>query len=354
VPFARPTLEELVLRSEAEVAARLSLDPLLPHSVLSVIARVLAGASHGLHGHLDFVARQAVPLTSEGDDLDRHVEQWGLERRAATAATGLVVFTGTNGSSVPIGAQLVRADGTRLRTTAVGTISGGTATVAVAADDHGLVGNTPPATALGLSTPLAGVASAAVDASGLTGGQDGEDDQALRDRFRLFLSARPQGGSEADYREWAGEVAGVTRVWVRNGYDGLGTVGVFFTIDDDPLGPIPGAPKVAEVQARIDDDTRRDSRPVTADVTVYAPAALATNFTIALDPDTGTLRTAVTESLRDLLRREAEPGGTLTLTKIHEAISTTPGEGDHVLTVPAADLTSLPGQLRVLGTVTFT
>jgi uncharacterized phage protein gp47/JayE len=354
VPFARPTLAELALRNEAEIAARLGLPPLLPQSVLSVLARVFAGASHGLHGHLDYLAQQVVPLTSSGAELDRHVEAFGLERRAATNATGFATFTGTNGSSIPLNASLVRVDGQRFRTTASAIIAGGTALVPIASSLPGLEANTPPATALALASPIPGIVSAVVDASGLTGGQDAETDDELRERFRQDRSDPPQGGSEADYVRWSREVAGVTRVFVRPAYQGLGTVGVFFTVDDDPTGPIPSPAKVAEVQARIDDTTRRDSRPVTADVTVYAPTALPTSFTLSITPDTAAVRAAVEQALRDLLRREAEPGKTLTLTKIHEAISTAQGEEDHVLTVPAADLTALAAQLRTFDSVTFT
>lgn len=354
MPFDRPPLAELIERGEAEVAARLELAPLLPNSVLSVLARVLAGSSHGMHGHLDFNGRQVVPLTAEGADLDRHVDLFGQTRRGATAAFGFVDFTGTNGSNVPLGLTLTRADGRRFKTTASAVISGSAATVAVQDDLPGLAGDTAPSTPLSLSTPVAGVATATVDADGLAGGQDAETDQDLRDRFREFVSARPQGGSVADYVTWSKEVGGVTRVFVRPGYQGLGTVGVFVVTDDDPLGPIPSPALVAEVQARIDDPTRRDSRPVTAQVTVYAPTEVPTAFTLHVEPDVQSVRDAVTEALRDMLRASAEPGATLKLNKVNEAISTSPGEEDHVLAVPAADLATGPAELRTLGTVTFT
>ncbi|PHJ53465.1 baseplate J protein, partial [Nostoc linckia z1] len=130
---------------------------------------------------------------------------------------------------------------------------------------------------------------------------------------------------------------------------GPGTVGVTFVTDDDPGGIIPDSDKVDEVQAYID-----ARRPVTADVTVFAPVAVALNFTIDLSPDTAVVRAAVEASLRDLIRREAQPGGTIYLSQIREAISIAAGETDHTLTSPNANVTRTAGQITTFGTITWT
>ena len=63
---------------------------------------------------------------------------------------------------------------------------------------------------------------------------------------------------------------------------------------------------------------------------------------------------AIEAELADLIRRESEPGGTLLVSHIREAISTAQGETDHELTSPTADVTVQATQITTLGTVTFT
>src|SRR5688572_25946030 len=134
MPFARPTLQELIDRAAAEFDARIpGADSRLRRSILSVLARALAGAVYGLYGFLDFLARQLFPDTAEREFLDRWAGIWGVLRSAGAFAAGPVTVTGANGTAVPAGAALVRADGVELEITSGATISSGTATVQVTA-----------------------------------------------------------------------------------------------------------------------------------------------------------------------------------------------------------------------------
>lgn len=350
MPFTRPTLSTLIDNAERDFDARIDgADTRLRRSVLSVLARVLAGAVHGLYGYLDFNARQALPDTAQDEFLERHASIWGVGRLAATSATGSVDLTGTDGSVVPVGVVLQRADGAEFTVDAAVTITAGVATVAVTASTAGAAGETVAATTLDFQSPVPGVdATGTVATGGLTGGADRESDAKLQARLLARIQQPPHGGSESDYIAWAKEIAGVTRVWVLPDHLGAGTVGVAFTRDDDAGGPIPDAAEVQAVQDHIDVE-----RPVTADVTVFAPVAQALNFTISVTPDTPAIRAAIEAELADLILREAEVAGTLLLTHIAEAISTAAGENDHTLTVPAADVTVAAGQLTTMGVVTW-
>lgn len=349
MPFARPTLQELIDRVDAEIESRLGVGPLRPRSVLAVLARVLAGSSHLLHGHLDWIADQVFPDTAELEQLERWAAIWGIQRKAATFAQGDVDFTGTNGTDIPAGTLLQRADGRQYTTDSLATIAGGTATAAVTAVLPGAAGNAAAATPLTLASPIAGVSSsAAVAAGGLAGGADQESDADLRARLLLRIQEPPQGGAAIDYARWALEVPDVDRVWVFPLQSGVGYVDLTFSVTAAAGGPIPAAPKVAEVQAYVD-----ERRPVTAVAQVFAPALVALDPEISITPDTAAVRAAVQASLEDLLRREAVPGGTLLLSHIHEAISTAAGETDHVLVSPAADVVYAPGELGELGTITW-
>ena len=115
---------------------------------------------------------------------------------------------------------------------------------------------------------------------------------------------------------------------------------------------MPITPDLAERNAVL--DFINSNRPVTAtvDIIVLATSAVAVTLT-TLTPNTAAVQAAVTASLTDLILREGAPGGTILLSKVNEAISTAAGEDNHVISVPAADLTFTTAQVPILGTVTF-
>lgn len=351
MPFARPTLQQLVSRAAADIQAHLpGADARLRRTALGVIARMHAGGLHGQYGYLDWLARQLIFDTAEAEILERWASIWGISRLAATSAQGSVTFTGANGADIPAGTVLVRSDGAEYETDALATIAAGTATAAVTAIVPGAAGNADAGSELAIETPIPGVdTSAVVAAGGLAQGTDTESDEALRARFLVRIRKPPHGGAERDYVAWAKEVAGVTRAWVFPAELGAGTVTVRFVRDEDTGGIIPDAPEVQAVQDYID-----ERRPVTAAVTVVAPIAVPLDFTFTLlAPNTQAVQDAIAAELADLIQREAEPGGTILLSHIREAISIAAGEDNFTLTAPAADVMHATGELATLGAITW-
>jgi len=348
--FVRPTLQELVDRAAGDIQARLpGTDARLRRSNLEVLSRVHSGAVHGLYGRLDFLSQQILPDTAESSYLEREAGVWGVPRLAAVKATGNVTITGNNGAIVPIGTTLQRSDGAEFTTDAEVTIVAGTATAVVTASVAGADGNTAQNSQLAFSSPIVGINGNAVVAAGdLSQGADSESDDSLRARLIDRIQQPPHGGASFDYVTWAKEIGGVTRAWIYAGELGAGTVTVRFVRDDDVASIIPDAGEVAAVQAYID-----ARRPVTANVTVVAPVAVPLNFTIQLTPNSVAVKDAVTAELQDLLRREAQPGGTLLLSHIQEAISIGAGETDHITTVPAANVVRATGEISTFGVITW-
>lgn len=352
MPFDRPTLAELVERIRADMKARLSIQGALTRRFFAgVLATVYAGATHLLHGHLEWAARQLFPATSDEDSLLIQAGFYGLSPTAATYATGVATATGTNGTDIPAGTVLVRDDGFRYTSDALVTIAGGTAAVAFTATLAGNDGNMEGSGELVLESPIAGVNTLLTVPGEVTGGNDQESTEAFRARFSQRLQEPPAGGTAADYVGWALEVAGVTRAWAYRHEDGLGTVVVRFVRDDDvPIFPSPG--EVQAVQDKLDSE-----RPITADVTAAAPTALTVAFTITIDPDTTANRNAVEAELDDLFARAAEPGdglgrGTIKLSQILVAVGAAAVD-DFTVTVPAADVVPGVGELPVVGTITW-
>lgn len=349
--FPRPTLTEIIDRVLADLSSRVvGVDgAVLRRSVLGVLGRGVAGASHELHGRLDYIARQVIIDTADAEYLDRWASVWGVRRKPAEFSIGSVTFTGTPGSEIPTGTVLQRQDGALFQTTAIGKLpSAGSVAVPVIASTAGTAGNTSAGVSVTLQGPISGVQSTAVVAApGLSAGSDAEDDDALRQRLLTRIQEPPQGGAAADYVNWALEVPGVTRAWVYPMELGLGTVSVRFVRDDEE-DIIPDATEVAVVKDYID-----ERRPVTAQLFVVAPIAKPLDMTIQIQPATSEVKAAVEAEIRDLIRREAEPGGTILISHLREAISTAAGELDHVIVTPTGNVTHATGEIAVPGTITW-
>lgn len=363
--FQRPTLAELIARIEADFNARIpGADSRIRRSMLSVLARVVAGVAFLLYGYLDFIARQIFADSAVDEYLIRLAAIHNVLPIEATKAQGTATVTGTNGAAINIGKILQRGDGVEYETITAATISGGTANLTVRALEPGLAGNTGSSTQLTFTSPISGV-NAVATTGDLTGGAETEDTESLRTRLLDKLRQPPHGGADFDYITWAKSIAGVTRAWVYPQEDGAGSVRVRFMMDETYDDGIPESGDVAAVQAYIE-----SVRPVTAQVFVSAPEPVEMDFSIRLKNAAGTVvtdpavRAAVQAELLDLLQREAEPkadgtvnttpSGKILFSHIRQAISNAAGEFDHEITVPSADLTPTnPGEVWVLGDITW-
>ena len=345
-----PTPQETLQRTQAQMDTELKNgDSRVRWSVESVMAKVIAMAVQEILTFVKNVARNILTSTADEEHLPRHASEWGITRKPATAATGSVTFTGTNGAIIPAGRILKRSDDREFVLAADVTITAGTGTGLVTATSSGAAGNAPAATKLSLTSPAAGVSSeAVVSAPGITGGNDIEDVEAWRGRILERKRRPPHGGDADDYVIWVKQVPGVTRAWPFPNRYGRGTVGVAIVMDNKIGTIIPSPTEVAITQAHIN-----SVRPVTAEVTVFAPTAVPLNFTINISPNTLATREAIKAELADLITREAIPGGTLYLSRIREAISVAAGEFDNVLVSPSANVVSGFGQLTTLGSITF-
>lgn len=347
--FERPTLTKLVKRALSDISTRLTgAFSNLRGSPEEVLGIVVAGLTHGLHGHLKWLSRQMLPDLAEDEFLIRWANIFGVDRVEASFAEGTVTVTGTNGTPFPAGTIWARADGVTYTQDADAIIAGGQAIIAVTAEETGDTGNAVAGVKLTIGTPIVGInSSATVSGDGIQEGADIEKIEALRVRLLDRLRTPPSGGGPGDYVKWAKLVAGVTRVWEYPRQLGPGTVVVLFTRDND-ASIIPSAGEVEEVQDKLE-----EKAPVTAEPTAAAPSELLVNFVFAsLTPDTLAVRAAVEAELEGLFNT-TEPAITLELSIINEAISIASGESGHSLTTPSADVVPTFGQIPRLGSITW-
>lgn len=294
-----------------------------------------------------------------GDDLDNIAAEHGFERKPAANATGTATFTGTNGTVVAIGSLIETvsdADGNKVQfeTTAEGTVSGGTADIAIEAVLAGEDGNVGAGTITVLTSPISGI-TAVTNADETSGGEDEEadgdenetDTATFRGRLIEDIKNPKNGGTEADFERWAREVTGVTQANALPLYRGAGTIDVVVSEDYG----VPSGGLVTDVQDYID-----ALRPVTADFEAIAATANALNVNYTVTKKTGYSNGVVeanVEAAIEELRKSLAIGETLYVTALDNAVHDAAGVATYVRVAPVANITQTSLQVLTEGTYTL-
>jgi len=360
--FSRPSLTELCDRISSDFETRITgVGSLLRRSILKIMAKVYGGAIHLCYGFLKYTVDQLFVLTADENNLNTHATEYGLSRESATKATGTGAATGTAGVEIPVNTKLQSTTGEVYLIDDTYTVgAGGTVNINFTAQVAGVDSNNDAGITLSFVSPIVNInSSVTVDSDGISGGTDEEYVEDLRDRLLTRKRQPPHGGSQADYVTWAKEVSGVTRAWCLPAYNGLGTIGVAFTRDDD-TSIIPDATERNTVEEYIIEHIDPASGetvgiPVGAQtgLTVITLVSQSIDFTIRLSSNTTTIQTAIENELEDLLYRKGGPGETIYLSQINEAITSAQYNFNAVLVSPNADITSTNTQVPILGTITF-
>jgi len=351
MPFTTPdyiAIRDAILR---DIANQLPDAAVGSDSDYAIRANAVAAAIEGIYQHQQWIARQILPDTADGDYLERWASLYGLTRKAASFADGSITFIGTVGASVPIGTEARTADDVAYVTTVANVIgAGGSVDIAAQAVTAGEAGNADAGTAVTLTSAPAGVSSAGVIVT-MTGGAAVESNADLLARLLSRIQQPPHGGARHDYEAWALAVAGVDRAYVFPLRRGLGTVDVV----PMPASGLPGVQLLSDVQDYID-----DVRPVTADCLALSPTEVQVDVT-------GTLTLDGTRSLVDVVAdinaalaayfATLAPGDTVVRTRIATIIGSVDGVADFVLSAPAANVATTVDdttvELATLGTVTL-
>lgn len=98
-----PTYSETIDSIRADVAANLpDVDPTIFGSFVRALSDSLGGRAFDIILLMQQVINQLFPQTSTDDFLERWAEYEGLERTAASEASGPITFTGTVSSTIPV------------------------------------------------------------------------------------------------------------------------------------------------------------------------------------------------------------------------------------------------------------
>jgi len=381
MPYKRPTLSELRARNQSAITTGLeNIGALLRFSNMRVLGDVSAGMSHLHYGYLDWMAQQTNPSTA----TDEYLAMWGAlvnvyQKNAAAASGEAVSITGTAGYSAPAGALLNRGDGYQYTLDHDVTIgSTGTALTTVTAvlpdasadpTGGGANGNAAAGTVLAFDVSLPGIDSRVTLTQAITGGTDIEAAEDFRARVLEAFQEKPQGGSDADYKQWSLAVPGITRAWVARRLMGAGTVGIYIMRDGSdgtndsgfPVGTDGVSSKETQYPGGIATgdqltvaDAIYDKQPATALVYVCSPVKTSVPFTIAgLSAASAALKASINAAIDTVFFNSGKPGGTVDLSDIHTAIAGITGTAGFIINSPTTNIVMGAGCMPVRGEMSY-
>ena len=257
--------------------------------------------------------RAQVPISfvdeTSGRFIDKNAAGYGITRKPGTAASVLLTFTGSAGTTIPAGTLCVTQDGLGFATDEALTLGeSGSGTVTATADAVGTAYNVPAGTIISMQQAVSGVTSL-TNEEAAAGGTDPETDAALFARLDAYKKTPPTSGNDRHYHQWALAVNGVGAASVIRCWNGPGTVKVI--IADMALRPVEEELR-AEVAAYIE-----MQRPVTAEVTVESAAGVPVTVSVTVTTD-GTVSKPATE--QELTERLAEYLGEIAFTEGAEVV----------------------------------
>ena len=169
----------------------------------------------------------------------------------------------------------------------------------------------------------------------------------------------PYGGCLYDYETWVLEYTGVTRVWIFDTYNGEGTIGIAFVMDNStPYIPMESTRNLVKsyIIEHSDPATGKTvGAPITAVPGIYMIplTEMKVNFDISVYPNSSSIQSDIEDELVDLILREGGPGETIYLSDIQSALSNVEDLEYFELNSPSVDCVALTTQIHALGTIIF-
>ncbi|PZP48556.1 MAG: baseplate protein [Azospirillum brasilense] len=307
---------ELVNYQTAEAQARLAqrLDT-RPGSMI----RAIFEATAGVGVWLQYVAMQVLAATrlgsSNGEDVDSFVADYGLERLAAIPSKGQETFyrsTPSNAAVVPVGAIVRTEGGVQFRVStdethalwgsSIGAAGGYTLPVGMASASlpivalvGGTAGNVEAGTVSLLSTGISGI-DGVINPLAMGEGEDQESDEALKARFALHIQGLSKATKEAVEAAVAGAQQGLSwHIDVNQDETGSWRPGHFVVTIDDGSGATPPE-TVAAVYAAVD-----EVKALAETFAVHAATVVPVDVAVTLVLKPSTVDTAIRLQVRDAI-----------------------------------------------------
>ena len=196
--------------------------------------------------------------------LDKKVYDFGIYRKMGTSARGTIKVTGTNGTFIPKGSEVLSQGELVFYTLNDTWIENEEAIIEVEASNVGVDFNIIANSIDKFVKKIDGVSSVTNDEE-FKEGTDAETDEELRERFFEIIRRPATSGNIYHYEQWAKEIDGINQARVKPLWNGNGTVKVIVSNNNN----IVEEDIVRKCQEHIN-----KVRPVGADVTVITPTKL--------------------------------------------------------------------------------
>ncbi len=352
MPWPVPTPYQLADRAARvyETSPALTgIDARSPDRIATATTRAVAVTTFSLHLHIAYQASELMPTTAI-ETLDAKASMWGLTRIAGLPATGnAIAGLADPDTAIPAYALLTAPDGTLVRTVAsVALTPAGGTVVALQAVQLGAAITVAPNTELTLVSPVTGLAvqSLTTDATGIIDGLDTESDDALRARVLTEVRKGDEDGTVYYERLARSVVGGSAYVVVKPSWLGPGTTAVVLAM----AGPrVPTAAELSSVDAAV-----QAGRSVGVRQVYTLPAVLhPVDVDLQLNPNTLATQAAALTGLQAQFLADAAIGGTIYVSRIDAACSSTSGEYSHERVAPAADVVMGQTEIATLGQVSW-
>jgi len=242
----------------------------LIYDALSPTSQEIAQSEVQLDQVLNMVFAQSAAANGYSDQLDLRCGEFGVIRKAGTAATGQVTFIGSETTPIPVGSIVQTTGSLQYVTTTEGIIVGGVAAVGVQAVGIGTAYNVPENTVIQIPAAISGI-TGVNNSSSISGGNEVETDDALLTRMLARARTPSTSGNAAHYIQWSLEVAGIGSARVYPIWNGAGTVKVV-AIDSNKRAI--NSDLLVELIAYIE-----ENRPIGATVTVVSAVEKPINIT---------------------------------------------------------------------------
>ena len=346
------TLEEIYQALAAEFQAQTG-QTAGASSELAVRFYAVAAQLYSLYVQAEWTRRQCFPQTAEGEELDKHAKLRGVTRRAATRAVGTVRFYVDQARDmdmeIPAGTVCMTAGGVRFTTDIDGAVPAGElhCEVPVTAAEAGAAGNVGQSTIVYMALPPTGI-SACANPDPLSGGQDQEGDQELRERVLATFQRLANGANSAFYQQAAMSFDGVAAVTVLPRNRGVGTVDLVPAARNGA----PGQELLNAIQTYFN-----RVREIAVDVKVLPPEIETVDVSVMLwakeDRSFDAVAGAVRQRLKNWFSGE-RLGKALPRAQLISLIYGVDGVANCQLVEPGTDLTLDSVTLPVLGELTIT
>ena len=194
-------------------------DNIFKKGLLYVLGVAFSGGSWLILKNIEFLSKQIFINSAENNYLDRHGIDLQTQRNSATPPTLKVGITGNSGSTIPSTATLISGVAVFKLEQSYEIGSDGTAEIEAVGVVEGVNNSVQAGLAISFTSPIVGVDSEATIASVESSGTEIETDSNYKLRLLAIIRRRALGGNPQDYKEWAENVAGVTRAFIYRCYN---------------------------------------------------------------------------------------------------------------------------------------